>query len=206
MQPIDLYDYLKKSGKYDLNEVVRELEYGKGEYVYLPGEAGNFMYEVVNGVVKIGSYSEDGKETVYEVLSKGDFFGNLQYLDDVPFFEFSKTLTPTTIRRYKLSFYKEIIVHDPPASEWFNITTVLRWSKSERKLFHSRQADIHGKLRFVYELYNFDSMDAKGKIHHVFSLLSMKDLGDLIGTTRQTVSITLKDLIEQGQLPPEAGP
>jgi len=204
MQPIELFEYLKKCGKYDLDSVIKEKEYSKGDYVYLPGESGNYMYEVASGVVKIGSYSEDGKETVYEVLSKGDFFGNLQYLDDVPFFEFSKALTPTLIRRYKLSFYREIIVHDPSASEWFNITTVMRWSKSERKLFHSRQGDIHGKLKFIYELYNFEAKDAKGKPHRVFNLLSMKDLGDLIGATRQTVSATLKELIEQGELPPEA--
>lgn len=203
MQPIDLYSYLKKSGEYDLKELVKEREYGKGEYIYLPGNSGNYMYEVEQGVVKIGSYSEDGKETVYEVLSKGDFFGNLQYLDDVPFFEFSKTLTPTRIRTYKLSFYRHIIVHDPAASEWFNITTVMRWSKSERKLFHSRQADIQGKLLFIYEQYNREVDDAKGKKHHIFNLLSMKDLGDLIGATRQTVSVTLKELVESGQLPAE---
>lgn len=203
MQPIDLYEYLKKSGKYDLDSVVKELEFGKGDYVYLPGESGTYMYEVASGVVKIGSYSEDGKETMYEVLTHGDFFGNLQYLDDVPFFEFSKALTPTLIRRYKLSFYRDIIVHDPTASEWFNITTVMRWSKTERKLFNSRQADIHGKLQFIHQLYNVEISDAKGNAQNVFKLLSMKDLGDLIGTTRQTVSVTLKELVEQGRLPAE---
>jgi len=194
MSLFSIYEHLKAADKYDLDEHIRTIEVRKGEYVYLPSEPMNSMFEVMQGVIKLGSYSEEGTETVYEILQPGEFFGNLKYLDDKLFVEFSKALVNTRLRVYKLPFFKRIIVHDPVVAEWFNKRVVLRWWKAENKLFKASSENARSKIIALYKEMNRMAADCQGKEHHLFSLLTKKDIGDIIGATRQTVATTLKDL------------
>jgi CRP-like cAMP-binding protein len=57
----------------------------KNTYIYKPPNE-RFIYEIVSGAVKLGSYSEHGEEFVHDILHK-DFFGNLRYLNG-QFFDF----------------------------------------------------------------------------------------------------------------------
>ncbi|MFT6972318.1 MAG: CRP-like cAMP-binding protein, partial [Roseivirga sp.] len=50
------------------------------------------------------------------------------------------------------------------------------------------------RLQFMYNDLNRHIIDAEGKGHHLFSILTKQDIGDLTGMTRQTVSQMLKKL------------
>ncbi len=183
-----LYEYLTTSDTYDIQRETRELSFNKGEVVYLPGDTLHCMYEVVAGAVKIGSYSEDGDEIVYDVLHQGDFFGNLKYLDSGHFFEFAKSITRSKLRTYDLSFFRKIIVHDSNVSEWFNYYIVHRWNRTERKLFFVNNKDTETRLNYLYSLLDVSIQDKDGCLHRLIDLLSQTDIGNLIGVSRQTVS------------------
>ena len=85
-----LYDYLCRDQQYELCMEIRSLTKKKGQYVYYPHASGYCMYEILEGAVKIGSYDDDGEEITYDVLSQGDFFGNLRYLDENQFLNTQK--------------------------------------------------------------------------------------------------------------------
>ena len=155
------------------------------------------MYEILSGAIKLGSYGTQGQEVTYDVLCAPDMFGNLKYLNG-KFFEFAESMTESHLRTYQLDFFKKIIVEEPVVSEWFNKTTVRRWSQAESRLFHIRSQDKREKMQSVFDEFNKRIKDAKGRSHNLFSLLTMNDLGDLTGMTRQTASLILKR-IQQGQ-------
>jgi len=60
--------------------------------VYRCGEAGKEMCIVLSGGVKISALSSDGKEIIFDLLSEGDFCGELNLLDGKP-----RTATVTTL-------------------------------------------------------------------------------------------------------------
>lgn len=196
----DLFRYLVDTGRYPISEMVDYHVVPRNKYVYLPGGSPAYIYEIVDGAVRLGSYAQDQRETIYEVLGDADFFGNLKYID-AEFFEFSKTLLRTRFRRYRLGFFRKIIVEDPKIAEWFQSRVVLRWWRAETKLFHIRGADMEGKMMMIHQMLDRVVHDARGTEHHLFSLLSQKELGDLIGASRQTVSVVLKTLSERGDIP-----
>ncbi|MEL7004421.1 MAG: Crp/Fnr family transcriptional regulator, partial [Bacteroidota bacterium] len=132
-----------------------------------------------------------GEEVVYDVLTKGDFFGNLKYLNG-QFFEFSKVLVDTEVRYYDLTFFKELIVSDPEISDWFHFYTVKRWCDAEFRLIKINARHVMEKLQFLYDRFGIDIYDANGRKYFLFNLLTKKDLGDIIGATRQTVASSLK--------------
>jgi len=64
----------KMEGKHS-EEHLRKVE--KGEYVYLPDSESDSIFFVVEGRVKIGSTSDEGKEIIKAILTPGEVFGEL---------------------------------------------------------------------------------------------------------------------------------
>src|SRR5215207_6499745 len=58
--------------------------YGKGQFIFQQGDPGLCLYLVESGKVKIASYSSEGKGLILNLLSPGDFFGELALLDGEP--------------------------------------------------------------------------------------------------------------------------
>ena len=194
MVDFDLYTYLNADSQHQLiwRNLVTEKIVLRNNSIYLPGQTLNAMYEIVNGAVKLGSYDEHGEEGVYDVLAEGDFFGNLKYLDG-RFFEFSRAVVDTRLRVYPLSFFKQLIVEDHTVSEWFNYYVVKRWSEAETKLFKSR-GKVKDKIKYLINHFDRPIHDANGKGFQLMNTLTKKDIGDLIGSTRQTVANALKKI------------
>ena len=175
----------------DLDRHVTTKTFKRGTFIYQPAENMKYMFEVVEGAIKIGSYSDEGEEVTYDVLQKGDFFGNLKYLNG-QFFEFSKTLVDTEVRLYELSFFKSVIINDLKVSEWFTFYLIKRWCSAEKKLVKMNSKSIYEKLNFLRQHFGQRVEDIHHKSYVLFNLLTKKDLGDLVGTTRQTVASALK--------------
>lgn len=186
-----LYEYLHENSGIRLRNYMHEVVVDKNEYVYRPPNNNNYIYEIVEGAVKLGSYSEHGEEHVYDVLQKGDIFGNLKYLNN-QFFEFSKTLIDTRLRIYELHFFKKTITGDPILADWFISYLLKRWCASEKKLGNISGNTTRERIQFLQFQFNVHLKDAKGSEHLLFDLLTQKDLGDLVGATRQTISTILK--------------
>jgi CRP-like cAMP-binding protein len=163
--------------------------FARGIYLYQPPVKFTPIYEIVSGLVKIGTYSSDGKEVCFDILGPGDFFGNLRYLEG-QFFEFSKSLTNVELRIYEHDFFRTLIVHEPAVSEWFNHQVVKRWCRAEDRLFAIRDQDARGKIQKV--LTGFQSI--RPEDYHRY--ITYQDLADLTGLTRQTVSKVMKKIEE----------
>ena len=165
--------------------------------MYQPGDEQTHIHLVEKGVVKIGSYSPDGEQVVYDVLQPGEFFGDLHYLDNgVEFFEFAKAITSVAVLSIALPFFKRMVVHDPVLSNWFNSCVVRRWWKAETRLLHMTRGDIEARLDNLRREYDKPVRDSEDRFHNIVSLLSHQTIADLTGTTRQTVSRKRKDVPE----------
>lgn len=186
-----LFDFVTRGGHYDWQPHVRYQQVQKSEYVYLPAQDLHDMYEILSGVVKIGSYSPQGEEIVYEILRPGDVIGNLRLLNG-QFFEFAKALTPVSVRLYDLSFFKHLIWHDAQLGQWFTVYSVRRWCRMETRFF-SVNANRPGDriLNLVREL-SAELCDESGHKYRIVELLTQKDIAHLTGTTRQTVATVLR--------------
>ena len=52
--------------------------------IFEKGDPGSEMFAILQGRVKISSFSADGKEVIFTILESGDFFGETSLLDDLP--------------------------------------------------------------------------------------------------------------------------
>ncbi|UJP65098.1 Crp/Fnr family transcriptional regulator [Mongoliitalea daihaiensis] len=183
-------------------EVLSEEEYAnlittkvikKGAYIYIPPNKPLEMFQVKAGAVKIGTYLEDGTEVSYDILYRNEVFGNLRYLNG-QFFEFAKALTDCRIVTIELGFYKKMIVHDPIISDWFNRSTIMRWCRMETRLFKICTMSPISRLQALFQEFSESVVDAKGATVSVNSLLTIVDVSQMSGLSRQTTSKLLKKL------------
>ena len=174
---------------FDKNEIL-EIDIKKNGYIYLPPNKENYIYEIISGAVKLGGYSDDGESFVYEVLPPAEFFGNLKYLNN-QFHEYAKAIVDSKIRVYDLDFFKTMVTNNPTISNWFISYLVKRWCSAELKLKNIKEKQIEERIDYLNKHYNVEVIDAKNNAHILFDLLTKKDMGDLIGVTRQTVSSIL---------------
>ncbi|MEB2774138.1 Crp/Fnr family transcriptional regulator [Algoriphagus sp. D3-2-R+10] len=186
------YNFLSSSNPEALSRFVTTLEVDKNYIFYKPPQRVTPIYEIVKGAVRIGTYSSSGNEVCYDILRPGEFFGNLRYLNG-QFSEFSKSLTSVLVREYDADFFKRIIVYDPPVSEWFNIQLVKRWCRTEDRLSAVRSQNAVDKVKKT--IADFDQVleDGSGKSFNLKKIVTLQDIADLTGLTRQTVSKTIKE-------------
>ncbi|MFN3999185.1 Crp/Fnr family transcriptional regulator [Algoriphagus sp.] len=164
----------------------------KGHFLYQPPQRITPMYEIVSGAVKIGAYSPEGEEVCYDILKPGDFFGNLDLLNG-QFCEFSKTLTPTKLRVYEVDFFKQLVTSQPKLAEWFIKELVIRWCRAEDRLFAIRSLDPEEKVKRILPHFQDQIIDAFGNSVILRKLVTLQDIADLTGLTRQTVSKVLQE-------------
>src|SRR5689334_3682997 len=107
-----LYNYLVERKVAGLKENTKLITLKKGQQLY--GTSQNFtdIFEVISGAIKLGGISAKGDEYIYEIVTPGEFFGNLALLGDT-FSEFCKTMTAAQFHSYKAPFFKHLMTHDP---------------------------------------------------------------------------------------------
>lgn len=71
--------------------------YKKGEYIYLPDEHADRIYFLTEGRVKIGTYSDGGKEVTKAILAKGEVFGELSLIGEDKRRDFAFAMEDTTV-------------------------------------------------------------------------------------------------------------
>lgn len=189
----NFYDTILQLAPEELARYAQEVVVRKNEIIYDPSSDHLYMYEILEGAIKLGSYTEEGEEFTFEVLHRGDFFGDLKYLNN-QFFEFSKALVDTRIRVYHRDFFKRMVVATPKISEWFISYLVKRWCSAEKKLKKLHEKKPQEKLTFIGSYLDLQVRDMHGATFHLVNLLTQKDLGDLTGLTRQTVASTSRSM------------
>ena len=70
--------------------------YSKGEYIYLPDQAADKIYFIIEGRVKIGSLNDQNKEIIKAILSRGELFGELSLIGEVKRRDFAIAIEKTT--------------------------------------------------------------------------------------------------------------
>ncbi|WP_186758760.1 Crp/Fnr family transcriptional regulator [Echinicola salinicaeni] len=190
------FEYINSHHADQARGKVKELIICKNEYIYDPSSEHPYMYEIVEGAVKLGSYTEDGEEFTFDVVFKNDFFGDLKYLNN-QFFEHSKALIDTKVRVYHRDFFKQMVIQSPKVSEWFISYLVKRWCSAEKKLKKLNEKKALEKFNFLSSFFDIQVNDIHANTYSLLDLLTQKDLGDMMGVSRQTVANTSKSLFKQ---------
>ena len=190
---INLYEILcppKLKGYVDENAI----EVHKGEVIYSEHFGESKVYLVSKGKVKIVTYDNQGHETIKQILSKGELFGEKHILGDVKSNEFAIACNnPTEVCAINIGDMKKLMRKNERFESSIYKFIGLRLKKIERRLELLVGKDVETRIiSFIHDLYE----DNDSQIVH--NHLSHSDIAKLLGTSRESVTKVFNRLKKSG--------
>jgi len=173
--------------------------YEKGDFVYFTEDPAKNIFLISNGKVKILNDTEPGEEVVKSILSEGDIFGEMVVLGEEKRSDFAPVIeNDTMVYQMDISELEGLMLDNKKFAVTINKIIGMRIKKLEWRLDALVFKDVRTRIvEFDMDLAK-DSGTQKDQGMHVAHFYAHKDIADLIGTSRQTVTIAFNDLKNEG--------
>ncbi len=176
--------------------VMREIR--RKEVLYLPGDAGDRVYLLKRGVVKISTLTDDGKEIILALMRPGEVFGEESVLEDAPRDHMAEAYEDALICVIARQDFLGMLRAHPEMA--FKVTKLVGFrlktlrNRVEGLLFKGAPARLAQTLLDLARDHGIK--DDEGVLLPL--KLSQQDLASLIGVTRESVNLALADFRGRG--------
>ena len=171
-------------------------KYRNGQVVFSQGDAGDAVFYVQKGKVKVTVVSEQGKEAVVAILGTDDFFGEGCLAGQALRISTVTAMTDSVIARIEKAAIIRVIHQEPTFAEMFIAHLLSRTIRVEAdlvdQLFNSSEKRL---ARMLLLLANFGK---ETKPEPIIADISQETLAEMIGTTRSRVSFFMNKFRELG--------
>ncbi len=170
----------------------------KNEYVYFPDEPSKIMFFLKRGRIKIGTYSDEGKEIIKAILYPGEVFGEMGVVGEETRKDFAVAMdTDTRMCTISTEEFREILTENPRLSIELTKSIGEKMRRIERRLeslvFKDARQRVIDFMIEMAERYGIAIGDETLVKHN----LTHQDIANLTATSRQTVTTVLNDLKEK---------
>jgi CRP-like cAMP-binding protein len=195
-----LFTALDEAAAVSLRASMDSVKIAKGGVLFAEGDEGDHLYVIVEGKLKLGTSSGDGRENLLSILGPGEMFGELSLFDPGP-----RTSTATAVTDAKLLS----LGHDE-VTPWLKENPAVSLQLLERlaqRLRRTNEAvgdlvfsDVPGRVaKALIDLgERFGKQSDEGLyVHHD---LTQEELAQLVGASRETVNKALADFVGRNWL------
>ena len=199
-----LFSELDDEATEALSASMSENRLRRGDALFREGDEGDRLYVVIEGKIKLGRTSADGRENLLAILGPGQMFGELSLFDPGPR---SATVTAVT------DCIMQSLSHDELG----------RWLNGRPEVARGLLSQLAGRLRKANDVVaDLVFSDVPGRVAkalldlssrfgkaaedgiHVHHDLTQEELAQLVGASRETVNKALADFASRGWLRLEA--
>jgi len=163
-------------------------------------EPGESLFIILNGEVKVSSYTMDGREVVLALLGKGSFFGEMSLLDQEP-----RSATVTTMQDSRFAQIRRrnlvpLLLRKPAITVKLLTEVASRLRRTSRVLERISSMDVPHRLYayLIEHCQHFSQQDSDGWCTTVLPTHQL--LADQLSTSRETISRAISALKKQGIL------
>jgi len=195
-----LFTALDDAAAASLRASMDTVKIAKGSVLFKEGDDGEHLYVIIEGKLKLGTSSGDGRENLLSILGPGEMFGELSLFDPGP-----RTSTATAVTDAKLlSLSHEKVIPWLKQNPEVSLQLLTRLSQRLRRTNEAVGdlvfSDVPGRVAKAL----IDLGDRFGKITSDGLLvnhdLTQEELAQLVGASRETVNKALADFAGRGWL------
>ncbi len=191
LQDLTLLRGLPRESLAGISQHVFEKRLERGEMVLNEGDAGETLYFVAEGVVKVFKTSVEGKEQIISLMRPGDFFNDIPLLDGGPVPASAQAMGAVLLYGIQKGNLDILFRQYPQVSS--NMLRLL--AKRVRYLITLVEdlsfRPVSGRVARLL-LENASSLGQPGE------RLTQRDMAAVAGTAREVVSRSLKDMEDSG--------
>ena len=178
----------------------KEKNYQRGELIIESASPALELFFITAGIVRVYRLNKSGALVILALLGKGDFFGEMGLFTDSHRTAFIETVTEVKTFVMHKEDFKELLMASPElAWQMLGILSerlVKMDEKMENLVFHN----VEERLVIALSLMAQEFTKEEENIWTLPSYLTHEFLGNLIGTSRETVTRALGRLEEKGYL------
>lgn len=173
--------------------------FARKEIIYFPDEPGSTVLVLARGRVKIKAVTPDGRETIFAFVQPGEVFGELAVLDDRPRKEYAEAVEDSLVLALPREEVLWLMARRPDVA--LSVTKLLGFrlrrveNRLRNTLFRSTRERTIG---LILELLDEYGEPLPGGGTEVRVRLSHQELANLIGATRESVTLALGQLQREG--------
>lgn len=167
-------------------------EHPAGRVILLENDWGSSVYFILSGWVKIRTYNIDGKEVTLNIVGRGELFGEMAPLDEVPRSTDVITLTPSVVANMPASDFVRLVQTEPQAGIRLAKLMARRLRQVNRRL-RLRESDSMSRVADIL-LFLAEGQGTRGEDGITIPNLPHRELSSLSGMARETVTRVLGKL------------
>ncbi len=199
LRAIPLFSTLDEAVLEEIADLLIERKFPKDAITMEEGLPGDYMYLIQQGGVKVTKTSEDGREKILEILSEGDFVGEMSLLDREPRSASVKTTEPCVLLALSRHDFLGMLRRSPDIA----MELLRELSRRLRETDEQVRALLFGRVerrtrRVLQRLARDPHPSQPDRV--LTSAVTHQQLADLVGTSRETITRVLKALKDEGWL------
>jgi len=197
LKHIRLFEKLHDADIQMLDERTKMAQVPRKKLVFDTGQPGDSVYLLKSGRVKL-SRVQGGHELVLAILEPGEVFGETAALSDAPHETRAEAMEDAAICIIGKTDVEEMLARRPQLSIRLTKLTGLRLRRIETRIHDLVYRDVSQRLAGLLLDLADDMGEPDGDRIRIKARLTQRDLASLIASTRETVSLTLGQMREQG--------
>jgi CRP/FNR family transcriptional regulator, cyclic AMP receptor protein len=181
-----------------LRSTMHAVRLRRGEVLFREGDAGDELYVVIDGKVKMGRTSSDGRENLLSVLGPGQMFGELSLFDPGPRSSTVTAVTDADLLALGQDQLLSWLTGRPEVARGLLLQLASRLRGLNDQVADLVFSDVPGRVaKALLDLARRFGKPSDGSVH-VHHDLTQEELAQLVGASRETVNKALADFVHRG--------
>jgi len=201
LRVIPLFSQVAESDLVQIASHLIERRYPRGTTIVEEGLAGDYMYIIREGRVKVTKLSDDGREKILDFLDEGAFVGEMALLERAPRSASVKTLSPVRVLALSRADFMGILRKSPDLALAViqELSRRLRTVNDQASALSFQRVKDRTKGLLLRLAKEPGEAGGRGRTPS----LTHQQIADMIGTSRETVTRVVKELKTSGWLEQE---
>jgi CRP/FNR family cyclic AMP-dependent transcriptional regulator len=173
-------------------------DHGPGDMIFRPDPAPDSLYLLEDGLVRIFRISEEGSETTFGYVVPGEVFGELAAFGNYPRESFAQAVSQSRVWRLPRQAFQTTFGPRPELVAEVTRQIGERLKRIEARVENLVFRDVRSRVAYMLLELAEDFGEPEGDGILLRIALTQAELATLVGSTRQTVNASLRELEAEG--------
>lgn len=199
LKDLDIFEHLDAEHLRQIAPIISLHRFAEKQVIFMPSDPRARLYAIISGRIKLTQVSPEGKELVLCVLGKGEVFGEFCLFDEGPHSTLATALEDAEVITARCADLAKFMADDPILVAALGKHVGERIRSLEQRLsdfvFKGVPPRLAGLL--VDMAHSYGRKTPAGE-YVIEMKITHQDLAGLIGSTRETTTMTLNQFREDG--------
>lgn len=181
-----------------LNEAKTSNEYKPNQIIFYEGNKPFGLYCITSGKVKIYKMDSEGHQQIVRLAGAGDLIGYRSLLAEEPYSATAETLENANVCFVDKNVFLDVLQTHPATAMNVMSSLARDLGKAEHQIVNLTHKNIRERLAELFLIFKKRYGEKTAKGIHLNINLTREELGELIGTTQESVIRLLSEFKQDG--------